>query len=241
MKTLYTYKGAVPLALHKEVYDYCQNNPWVSKWHHDNRFKKLDPAREEWKDDLVMQYNHRFLYRLPFAANSVELSQVDVMNRLFNHINDHCFNGRYTVDGSHKEGIVGTGRQWSAYMNAQPYDTVKRTKSIHRDWDKSPVDSNSDEYSTMVFISNLEWRPSWFSEMLFYNEEDTGDKHGESLLSSEEYIKRGEDIGWPVSVIPNVPGMVVLFDGRWWHSTKPTSYLAPELSQHIVFRVRRKE
>ena len=241
MYKLDTFQDVVPIDLHREVYDYCQKRQWVSVWHNTPKPIQIDPSKKEWESDLGSVYDHRYLYRLPFAANSVEIKEHDVVSRLFDVINNTCFDGMYTIDNSKKEGIAGTDRQWASYMNAQPYDTVKRPKSIHRDWDKSSVESNDEDFCTLLFISNLEWNPSWFSEILFYGEEATGEKHGDSLLDSEHYIKRGEDIGWAKEIVSNVPGLVVLFDGRWWHSTKPTSFIAPELSQHIAFRVKRKK
>lgn len=240
MYKLEFHNKVVPEDLHKEVFDYCNKHVWTSQWHSNEEGNRIDPSKKEWKKDLIKTYDHRYLYRLPFAANSIELKENDVINRLFDNINDNCFGGKYTLDGSKKEGIIGTGRQWASYMNAQPYDTVKRTKSIHRDWDGSSIESNEEDYCTLIFISNLEWKPSRFSEIIFYGEKHTGEKHGDFLLDSEKYVKREEDIGWPQAVVPNIPGMVILFDGRWWHSTQPTSFLSPELSQHIVFRVRKR-
>jgi hypothetical protein len=138
------------------------------------------------------------------------------------------------------------GKGFTCYMAAQPYECVKRTKSIHRDYETGrTLDENPEGYHTLIFVSNMEWKPSWNGEIMYYEDGPVGDdafeKHGESFEYGARWAGREESIGWPAAIMPNVPGRVILQDSRWWHSTKPTTVMAPELGQHISFRVKYKK
>lgn len=263
------WDNEVPKELHEEIYNYCQNQYWYSKIHNP-KSASIDPKKQEWKLDLQPEIPRRTLYRIPFAWDTVTLQKFHpLVWDFFSYINKTFFDDRFIPEGK-LEGVAGRSPReyaknpfttstvsgkasvhqattfkngWTSYMNAQPYDSVKRTKNIHRDWDDyGLIESNEEEYSTILFVSNLEWYPSWFSEITYYDHGETGERHGDLLGPDESTVfkKREFNIGWPVHIIPNVPGRLILMDGRWLHSTKPTSYLAPELSQHIAFRVKRK-
>lgn len=128
-------------------------------------------------------------------------------------------------------------RLFTCFLNARPYPATpgninilrfrqhnfKRQGQLHRDSDNSV----SDKHFTVLYISNLEWRPVWDGSIEFYNDEFTGDKHW----------KHGYNIGWPVKVAGHKPNRVIVFSHDQTHLTRAPRIAAPEMAQKIAFRV----
>ncbi len=79
-----------------------------------------------------------------------------------------------------------------------------------------------------MFVANIDWLPSWGGELIYYDDEKTGDTHW----------KRGWDIGFPNTIVGNKPGRVVVYKHNQIHSTLSPRVNAPEMTQKIAFRVR---
>ena len=254
------YDNTVPYEIHKAAYDYCQEQRWYTGYMNMPPID-IDPKANEFKRDLNPYVAETTVYRIAFGADPMALQRHDPILNLFNHINDTLFDGRFEPAGrpegssgialpkpdlnlGHGETNVNvpwyTGadnEQWkldvinkgaTSYMQAQPYGSIKRDKSIHRDWGGYQLEHNDGEHCTLLFVANLLWKPEWFSEIMYYDD----DINGTQNLTS--------GIGWPALTMPNVPGRVILHDGRRLHTTRPTNIIAPELSQHIGFRVKLK-
>jgi hypothetical protein len=288
--TLESYDGQVSPIIHKAAFEYCQHQRWYSPWHETTRNQDIDPQKKEWLLDRTLTPQQRFMYRVPFGWDNESLKNHPPIYKLFHHINNKLFDGRFMPAGF-REGIrdiwdpakfevpwwnpksteeseqwkrgnllakkppapspgnkfikTPQGKGFTCFMAAQPYECVKRTKSIHRDYETGrTLDNNDEGYMTLIFVSNIEWKPSWNGEILYYEDGPEGadaiEKHGESFEYGAAWAGREESIGWPTAIMANVPGRVILQDSRWWHSTKPTTVLAPELGQHISFRVKYK-
>jgi len=246
------YDNTVPSDIHQAAYDYCQQQRWYTTLLNMPSVD-INPANGEFKRELDPYVGDVSVYRTSFGADAEGLSNHSPILNLFNHINETLFDGKFIVDGRHEGSASlqlsksdtewGSGMKvnvpfytgdedeaWKldvikngsrAYMQAQPYDPSKRAKSIHRDWGGWQLDHNKGGHYTLLFVSNLIWNPEWLSEIVYYEDSDSG-------------------IGWPAKIMPNVPGRVILHDGRCLHATRSTAIEAPELSQHIGFRVRLK-
>ena len=81
-----------------------------------------------------------------------------------------------------------------------------RFGQLHKDSDNSI----SDKYFSVLYILNLEWRPTWDGSIEFYSNEFTGDKHWK-----HEY-----NIGWPEKISANVPNRVIVYPHDQIHLTR---------------------
>ena len=81
---------------------------------------------------------------------------------------------------------------------------------------------------TVLFNSNLDWRPSWGGDITFYGDEETGEKHA----------RRGYHIGYASEIIGHRPNRIVGYPHTKIHKTEGASEVAPEMAQKIAFRVR---
>ena len=96
---------------------------------------------------------------------------------------------------------------------------------IHKDTDTSG--NWEGKYFTCIYISNLEWQPTWGGAFVYFNEEETGTKHW----------KHGWNVGWPEHIVGNKPGRLIVYPHDMLHMTMSPLNSAPEMSQRIVFRV----
>jgi len=122
-----------------------------------------------------------------------------------------------------------------AYMQAQPFESHRQTRIPHRDWAGRSIDENPEGYATVIYIANLNWRPEWFGELTMY-ENAFGDIPGTKF--EDLYKNRNVGIGYPGAVIENIPGRIVVQDGRQLHATRAVGETAPEPTLHVNFRVR---
>jgi hypothetical protein len=173
---------------------------------------------------------------------------------LWSRINDVVFGGKGKLDGMKEShlGIIGPksnfidqigfhekynvpntrgGVKWTCFLNARHARSARPVSSgiggrmgeIHKDSDNRI----SDKHFTVLYVSNLEWRPLWGGHLEFYNNDFTGDKHW----------KHNYNIGWPDAAVGNVPNRVIVYSHDQIHRTWAPLPRAPEMTQKIAFRV----
>ena len=126
-----------------------------------------------------------------------------------------------------------------AYMQAQPFESVRQTRIPHRDWKGGHlVTENPERYSTVIFVANLEWKPEWLAEMTLF-EDAHDDVPGATF--EELHKNRNIGVGYPKEIIANKPGRILVQDGRQLHATRAVGESAPGPSMHINFRVTFKD
>ncbi len=140
------------------------------------------------------------------------------------------------IEADHKGNLTHTNKApiplWTCYLNARCADMFPRTDQIkdmigqiHKDTDTSG--NWEGKYFTCIYISNLEWQPTWGGAFVYFNEEETGTKHW----------KHGWNVGWPEHIVGNKPGRLIVYPHDMLHMTMSPLNSAPEMSQRIVFRV----
>jgi len=249
MYKLEYYDNKIPKDIHEEAYRYIQTLEWQSRLRHVPDASS-SPLSDGYKNDLAPYVAKKTVYRTEFGHNYEVMQMHTPIGILFDHINKTLFNNKFELTGkplgmtpesqvpvkeledylAEKEfkGCV-------AYMQAQPYETIKRTSVPNRDWDGTSL--SSEGYYTLTFVANKVWSPLWHSEIFFYNDgTNDPDVAGENVTQ-----KQNTGIGWLSDFIVNMPGRVILHDSRMLHTSKPTSVFAPELSQRISFRVTLKD
>ena len=177
-----------------------------------------------------------------------------IIYNLWTQINRTVFGGKGKLDGipEGQDGIHGpksnfidqktfyekydvpkTIRKFTCFLNARHYPTQPRWRDgynkigsrfgqIHKDSDERV----SDKHFTVLYVSNLIWRPTWDGVMEFYEDEFTGDNHW----------KQGYDIGWPNGIIGHKPNRVIVYPHDQLHLTRAPRISALEMPQKIAFR-----
>jgi len=197
------------------------------------------------------------MYRRPIGWSDDSTKERNpLVYDLWTKINNHVFGGAATIDGLGEGvgGLLGPKHRfsngdfwdknpdipqefkrkavWKAYFNARPAEPFPRMSDIdcglHRDSD-SEVPEGYDYY-TVLFNSNLSWRPSWGGEITFYGDEYTGDKHW----------KRDYNLGWPDGIVAHIPNRIVVYPNTKIHKTVGATEQAPEMPQKFAFRARVK-
>jgi hypothetical protein len=188
--------------------------------------------KHEYMDHTIPSVNNQYMHRTVFGNNENDLADHPVIQELWNKINSH-FNNEFVIDGD-EEGINDTPPGYSrVYVNAQPSETIKRSHAVHRD----TIQLDKEGYYTLLYIANLQWYPTWLSEIIFYSDDDTtGDTqqfqkgHGQN---------RNFSVGYPFGIVSPKEGRVILYDGRTLHTTRPTAPWAEQMRYAIVFRIRK--
>lgn len=214
------FDNKVPHSIHNEVYEYVQGFEWQSKLRH-------VPNSNDRSNDLLPYVAKKTSYLVGFGKTYEELQIHTPVCTLFDCINETVFDNKFELSGAplgnattfanrEKDDYIAEQefKGTRAYLEAQPYETVKRTRVPYKDMQHGP-----DQCYTIVFVANLEWNPIWQAEMVYFNNQD----------------------GWVDTFINNIPGRVILHDSNVLHNSKPTSTYATELAQRIEFRVRLKE
>jgi len=243
------YDNQISSDIHKEAYEYLQTLNWQARYRHVPE-AGINPSAGDFRNDLVPYVAKKTVYRAELGHNYKSMKMHTPIGTLFDYINDTLFNNKFEFNGkplgmtpksqiSEKEindYLFDQEHQGTtSYMQAQPYETTKRTRVPHRDWDGSSLDD--DRYYTILFVANLAWSPLWHAEMFFYD-----DANSNTTITSDNIIQNQcNSIAWGPKFILNIPGRVILHDSRMLHSSRATSVLAPELSQRIGFRVKLKE
>jgi hypothetical protein len=120
-------------------------------------------------------------------------------------------------------------------MMRQKWARRSGSVGIHRD---AAVDvaEDADGYFSMLINMNLEWKPSWGGELLYFKTIDPEE-------ASETHWKRGYGIGYPSVVTPHEPGSIILCPAAALHTTANDKYL-PKRSDYLrrlMFRCRYKD
>lgn len=193
------------------------------------------------------------MYRHPIGWSDDTVKERNpLIYSLWTQINLQLFDGKARIDGipepaaglkgpkpffiDHKDfhekyDVPTDQRDFTCYLNARSADQLhgdkigERVGQIHKDTDGS---YDGDNYYTVLFVVNIDWQPSWGGELIYYGDEDTGDKHW----------KRGWDIGYPIKIVGNKPGRVVVYKHDQTHSTQSPRSDAPEMTQKIAFRIK---
>jgi len=241
------FDNTVPYDIHKDAYDYLQTKRWYGG-HRD--LPHLDRVPADNPDvDVHPPVAHHTISRAVFAAKEEDLLLHPPIQALFDHINKHVFDGKLKLNGLRESspginyperGLLHYGQDaqltstvqfrddskpWTidaadngsiAYLQTHPYETVRTTRIPHRDW------------------YGLVWKPEWSGEFTMFDDTD-------ETVQGADYkdlsFNRKIAIGWPSSMIDNVPGRIVMQDGRQLHASRAVGENAPEPTLHINFRV----
>lgn len=225
MYTVIPFDNKIPQELHEAVYEYLQTCDWHARFRH-------VPDSNDYKKDLEPYIAKKTAYRVSFGTGYESLQEHTPIAALFDYINKALFGNKFELVGKplgmlpvdaypekeFEDCLADRDLKGSvAFMQAEPFETVKRSRVPNRDWDSSSLDS--DRFYTITFVANLKWNPVWHSEVFYYEDNDS----------------------WLSTFTPNIPGRVMLHDSRVLHTEKPTSVLAEEPAQRINFRVKLKE
>jgi len=140
--------------------------------------------------------------------------------------------GSYADKYGYSKDKVKSG--WRIYLNARAATVgVSPTinmygvdGAVHRDVD---FEHQGDPgYYTVLFVANLEWLPSWRSDILYYGNEAVGEKHW----------KGDYEIGFPEIISANKPGRIVVAGAHVTHSTLSPAKASAEMSLRMAFRVK---
>lgn len=247
--------NALPLEFREEVWDYMMQKQWHVWVKKPKKLYGFIPSKDglDFPEKLDEAHHGIMMARTLFGVTSDDLNQNHpLIFQLWEKINK-ILGDRYTLTGPPEESAPdliprfsnpiackpGEPVGWRAYTNGSSSERVKRSHGIHRD----TVDLNDDTTRTILYVANLEWYPSWMSEIVFYNEDPagtTGDHQQFQKSPGGMAQKRDFKIGWPDTIVPAVPGRIINYDGRTFHTTKAASDWAPNMRITIAFRVRIK-
>lgn len=213
------------------------------------------PSSEEFSISKIAEMLHYAMYRAPIGWSDESTKERNpLIYDLWQNINLRAFNGNATLDGI-GENIAGLrgpktmysngsyweqnpsltidkNTPWTTYFNARPAEILKHKfnngvlGNVHTDSSGDVPEGHN--YYTVLFNSNLEWKPSWGGDITFYGDEETGEKHA----------RRGYDIGYPDTIIGHRPNRIVVYPHTKIHKTEGASTVAPEMAQKFAFRVR---
>jgi len=232
MYILKYFDNQIPKDLHEDVYNYIYSFNWQARYRNMPDPSIISSTRG-FRNDLNPYTLKKTIYRCGFGKNLDTLKFHQPIFNLFNYINSNIFNDKFLLEGKPINHYQQYGFLESddcsldkdflghlAYLNAEPYEPVKRTRIPYRDWDNSPL--NDERFFTIAFVANQIWNPVYHGEMFFYNDND-------------------QHVGNFEHFIPNIPGRVILYDSRYLHNSKPTGTHSKELALRIKFRVKLKE
>jgi len=238
----HVYDNVVDLELQKEIWSYLLNQTYHAKrkaTNHRNEvgtiisYKPIDGKKEYLNPDLP-SVNEQYMHRTVFGDNEEDIKSHPPIEKLWNKIKE-TIGSEWSIAGD-PEGIPSntlSKGDWRVYVNIQPNEEIKRSHTIHRD----TANINEEKNYTLLYIANLEWHPSWFSENIFYESDDNS-------LDKQQFQKghgqsRNFGIGDPYAIIPPKPGRVILYDGRTLHTTRPTAIWANEMRYAVAFRIKK--
>ena len=213
------------------------------------------PSAEEFPVSKIKKELHWAMYRAPIGwSDDSTKERNSLIYDLWQNINMRVFNGNATIDGigeniaglrgpnsAYSDGnyfqqnptvTIDQNSPWTCFLNARPAELFNNgfnngiLGNVHKDSSENIPDGYN--YYTVLFNSNLDWRPSWGGDITFYGDEETGEKHA----------RRGYNIGYASEIIGHRPNRVVVYPHTKIHKTGGALEAAPEMSQKIAFRVR---
>ena len=241
--------GAVPLALRQQVWDYIATLPWYIKYKQDASLERFVPSTDGYK----VPYNNPIatggttMARTAIAADEKYLKLAHKpVHDLWQVINA-SLGDRYSITGypegmphdelaewQPKTAIPNLSAGWRVYTNGQYNENIKHSHGIHRD---TPI-LDDDTTVTILYVANLEWYPSWFGEIVYYDDKTNSGDHQQFQIADSEAQRRDYKLGWAQEIVSPVPGRIICYDGRTLHTTRPTATwtLTPRVT--IAFRAR---
>jgi hypothetical protein len=241
----------IPLELRKQIWEYLQDRVWYA-YPRGHQILRFVPGRHGWDfpEKMKNTENGSFMSRVALGLDAPDLEKKHpLIHELWTKINS-LHDNMYDLTGPGEDvgarpvikcqsDIPGLGEGWRVYTNGQGSEKIKRSHGIHRD----TVDVNDDTTRTILYVANLEWLPSWMSEIVFYGEDTEGvtqDQQQHQVAVGGHTQRRGFKLGWPTDIVAAKPGRIISYDGRKLHTTKPTSIFAPHMRVTIAFRARLK-
>lgn len=147
-------------------------------------------------------------------------------------------------DGSfcdqHNFSLKRAKEGWKVYLNARAailsagqMPEVNRQDTdgaIHKDTsnDRDTTRYERTGYYTVLFVTNLHWKPSWRGDLVYFGEEETGEYHW----------KRGWNLGFANMIVGNKPGRLVIQESEATHTSLTPSTNAEEMALRMAFRVK---
>jgi hypothetical protein len=246
---LETFDDRIPSEIRAEVWDYLQTQDWHIWWQRSLTYEgKLvwwcpaddGPYAYKVKPDQGAETLRQ--PRITFASDEYSLRKHQPIHKLWMAISE-MLGHQYVIEGYPEDMYDETPppktlnqeleQGWRVYVSGQPNEDLKYSHTVHRD----SIVMNSDEYFTLLYVANPVWYPTWMAECVYYpDDETTGDTqqyqktHGQS---------RGFPVGWASKIVSPVPGRVILYDGRWLHTTRPAARWCPEMRNVVAFRLRK--
>ena len=249
MQTYYHHvvDSFLPMAFQKSVENYILQQRWYYSFSFDGNGEFFTPHQVG--IDYI-ERNNRWITGTPrvgLASDQVHLkNDHPIIHQLWYFINKH-FDDTLELTGApegmpvdqHPDSPVKQpvvphlDPGWRVYANSRPSDRLSASYPIHKD----VIDANDTTSRNILYNVNTEWYPSWAGEYVFYSDDEvTGDRQ---QWSSGQ--RRNFPTGWPCITVPHVPGAITCYDGRWLHSTRPTSHVASDRKISLVFRARLKQ
>ncbi len=249
--------GAISDELRQRVWTYLINSKWGTMWkpiglkQHVTYTPAIDTEYAYYRA-MTRSTLNTLQHRAAFASDDASLKAHPVLDELWQQING-LFDNQFTITG-HPEGLPVDANDpqwqppptqdptlmqgWRVYANGQTDESSKRTHGVHRD---SPF-VNEDKNWTILFCANPEWYPTWYGDCVYYPDDPegkTGDHQQYQNMHGHQNQNRNFKIGWPEKIVSPVPGRIIAYDGRWLHTTHPTSIWCQIQRRVVAFRVRK--
>lgn len=237
------HDNVVPIVLRKELWYYLQTQKCFAmlKDEKDVNDRKIIPYypienKKEYYDRRNVSWNSQFMHRAVFGNNENDISKHPAIEKLWNIINQH-FDNKFVINGDPEECCCDEGNDvpQRVYVNIQPVEEIKRSHAVHRD----TIELDETKNFTLLYIANTEWYPTWFGELMFYENSDKFKDFQQWQAGHGQ--TRNFGVGHPFATIPTVPGRIVLWDGRMLHTTRPVAQWSPQFRYSLIFRVRLKD
>ena len=243
--------NAINDELRKEVWDYIATLPWFTKFKLDNTLCEFTPSTDGYEtvyndprathgitmartalaaDRHMLKAKHKPIYELWSAINSSLDNKYDISGYPEGVPQDSL------PEWQAKTAVPGLSHGWRVYTNGQYNENIKHSHGIHRD----TPNLNDDTSVTILYVANLEWYPSWFGEVVYYDDKvDSGD-HQQFQVGDAEAQRRNFSLGWAQQIVSPVPGRITVHDGRQLHTTRPTAIWSKTPRVTLAFRARLK-
>lgn len=235
--TIEVHDNLISDKIHTKIWEYVKTLSFLGTWEEEKQVDfnfTLDSPKNpnDWMIYQSFGRNSR-LAKSPLANNEAELKSNHLLvYLLWNELNSRLGN-QYEITGNPMTFNSLTQR---VYATAHYNSHVSRggQGNIRRE-----ATADDDTALTMMYITNLEWYPSWAGELKFYPEDSTSGDHQQfnSIKNQKNY-----NIGWldQGQIVSPKPGRLIIFDDRCLYGTTLPSSNLDNPSVKIVFRVRKK-